>query len=542
MAGAESTLVTDFSALGLAEPLLRALNQEGYTNPTPIQEKVIPPGIAGRDIVGVAQTGTGKTAAFVLPLLHHIQTGKAFPKPKSCTALILAPTRELVSQIADSVSTYGRKAKPAMAVMVGGVKPGPQARAMAPGVDILVATPGRLLDHLDAGAITLSATQTIVLDEADQMMDLGFMPAIRRIMAALPKKRQTFLLSATMPKQIRKLADDFLKDPVEVAVTPQSKPVDRIAQRVIHTPKDDKKDHLIRELSAPEMDQAIVFTRTKHGADKVKKQLEAAGLKAVAIHGNKTQGQRTRALTEFKKGRCPILVATDVAARGLDIDGVSHVINYELPNVPESYVHRIGRTARAGRSGIAIAFCCGEERGYLRDIEKLMKMKVPAEGDLQEEVPPPVPGQNRGQNRNQNRGPKKSDRRPQAKANRGDGSKPQSVAPGRPKRPKQAEDQTEWAPQPRRNGAQKKRPQTKREDGPQASLKRRPKKKPFTSAGDETGPRGSGPRVQKPKGQKPQGKKPPYRKGQPSEGSKTGPKPARPRRHRPRTGTKPKAA
>lgn len=388
--------MTEFSDLGLAEPLLRAIDAEGYTTPTPIQAKVIPPALEGRDIVGIAQTGTGKTAAFVLPVLHRIQTGNAFPRPKSCTALILAPTRELVAQIADSVSAYGRKSPPALAMIVGGVKPGPQVRTMAPGVDVLVATPGRLIDHMNAGAITLANTKTIILDEADQMMDMGFMPAIRRIMRALPTERQTVLLSATMPKQIRALADDFLNDPTEVSVAPQSKPIDRIEQKIIHTPRAGKKDLLVEILASPEMDRGIVFTRTKHGANKVVAFLGIAGLKATAIHGNKTQGQRMRALHAFKSGETPILVATDVAARGIDIDDVSHVVNFELPNIPESYVHRIGRTARAGRSGIAISFCEGEERGYLRDIERLIKMQIPSEGVLQTEVDPPKPGQNRG--------------------------------------------------------------------------------------------------------------------------------------------------
>ncbi len=363
--------MTQFTELGLAEPVLKAITAEGYTTPTPIQAQAIPVLLKGQDVVGIAQTGTGKTAAFVLPLLSLLATKPSRPAPRTARVLILAPTRELAAQIADSVRAYGSHMRPSVAVVVGGVKPGAQIKAMSRGVDFLIATPGRLLDHMDTKAISLADTTAVVLDEADQMMDLGFMPAIRKVMAAVPMKRQTLLFSATMPKPIRALADDFLRDPVEIAVTPESRPVERIEQAVYMIKGNAKPAFLSELLSADDMDRAIVFTRTKHGADKVVKHLANDGLYAEAIHGNKSQNQRIRALDAFKSGKAPILVATDIAARGIDVDGVSHVINFDMPNISESYVHRIGRTARAGKTGIAISLVGNDERAYLRDIEKL---------------------------------------------------------------------------------------------------------------------------------------------------------------------------
>lgn len=370
-----------FSDLGLAETVLKAVEAEGYTNPTPIQEQVIPAMLAGRDILGTAQTGTGKTASFVLPLLHKLATGRERPPQKCCGTLILAPTRELAAQIAESVRVYGQFGHTKVAVVVGGVKPGPQIKAMARGVDILVATPGRLLDHMQGGAISLEQTKTVILDEADQMLDLGFMPAIRKIMARVPRERQTALLSATMPPAIRKLANDFLNNPAEVAVAPTSRPIEKIDQQVILVDRSAKRSTLINILGKPDVDRAIVFTRTKRGADKVQRALSDAGLSAAAIHGNKSQNQRTKALDGFKSGGVTILVATDIAARGIDVDSVSHVVNFELPNIPESYVHRIGRTARAGKSGIAISLCDGGEREFLRDIEKLVGYSIKSTGN-----------------------------------------------------------------------------------------------------------------------------------------------------------------
>jgi len=375
----KESFVTQFTDLGLADPILRALKSEGYETPTPIQAKLIPIVLKGRDVVGIAQTGTGKTAAFVLPLLNEINNTTARPEPRSCKALIVTPTRELAAQIAENITAYAKYMKVSSTVVVGGVKPNPQIRAMSRGVDILVATPGRLLDHVSTGAIRLDKTTTVVLDEADQMLDLGFMPAIRRIMSGVPRDRRTALLSATMPKQIRSLANDFLNDPAEVSVTPASKPVERIAQSVIFVPKHAKPNLLTNILKETAFERVIVFTRTKHGADKVARVLTKNDLPSEAIHGNKSQNQRKRALDSFKKGTTMILVATDIAARGIDVDGISHVINYDLPNVPESYVHRIGRTARAGSDGIAIAFCDREERPLLKDIEKLMRLSIPKE-------------------------------------------------------------------------------------------------------------------------------------------------------------------
>lgn len=367
--------MTKFTELGLSEPVLRAIKDEGYDTPTPIQAQAIGPLLEGSDIVGIAQTGTGKTAAFVLPLLSVL--GEMDPPMKrGCRILILAPTRELAAQILESVRSYGKHMHLTSTLVVGGVKPNKQIRDMAPGVDVLVATPGRLEDHMKEGIINLSRTDAVVLDEADQMMDMGFMPAIRRIMGRLPKERQTILFSATMPKPIRALANDFLEDPVEIAVTTAAKPVEAIDQNAYLIRGETKPDLLAQILKADDMDRAIVFTRTKRGADKVTRLLEKEGLSAVAIHGNKSQNQRVKALNMFKDGKATIMVATDIAARGIDIDDVSHVVNYELPNIADAYVHRIGRTARAGRAGVAVSLVGNDERAYLRDIETLMKMKI----------------------------------------------------------------------------------------------------------------------------------------------------------------------
>jgi ATP-dependent RNA helicase RhlE len=402
----ESHILKQFSELGLAEPILRAVSGEGYTNPTPIQAEVIPAMLAGHDLIGIAQTGTGKTAAFVLPLLNAILADKRRADAKSCKAVILVPTRELAKQVSDSIRTYGRNMRLSQAVVVGGVKPSPQIRALAPGVDIVIATPGRLEDHLRAGAIRLDRTTVAVLDEADQMLDLGFMPAIRRILGKLPAQRQTVLLSATMPTQIRALAREFIPSPVEIAVTPASRPIEKIDQSVRFVNAGAKRDMLVSILGEAKVERAIVFTRTKHGADKVCKFLENAGLRSAALHGNKSQGQRERALGLFRDGKVKVLVATDIAARGIDIDGISHVVNYELPNVPEAYVHRIGRTARAGAAGTAIAFCDASERGLLRDIERLtgQKLAVVGEDNLPAEEPKRSNNAQRpAQNRNRRR-------------------------------------------------------------------------------------------------------------------------------------------
>ncbi|MEZ5863563.1 MAG: DEAD/DEAH box helicase [Geminicoccaceae bacterium] len=364
--------MTQFADFGLAEPLLRALQSEGYTSPTPIQTKALAPVIEGRDLLGIAQTGTGKTAAFALPILHRLFVTDRKPlQPRSARTLVLAPTRELAAQIAASFETYGRHLRPVVTVVVGGVKHNPQVRALARGVDVLVATPGRLLDHLQGGTVRLDQTEIVVLDEADHMLDLGFLVPIRRILAKLPRRRQTLFFSATMPKDIGELARDMLTDPVEVSVAPVATTAERVDQSVYLVDAADKRSLLAELLAGPEFSRTLVFTRTKHGADKVARHLEAAGIPAAAIHGNKSQSQRERALAAFKSGRSRILVATDIAARGIDVDAVSHVVNFELPDVPEAYVHRIGRTARAGAEGIAISFCDADERRNLRDIERL---------------------------------------------------------------------------------------------------------------------------------------------------------------------------
>jgi ATP-dependent RNA helicase RhlE len=348
--------VTHFKDLGLARPLLSTLAAEGYETPTPIQVMAIPPVLAGRDLLGIAQTGSGKTAAFALPILHRLaETRRAAPR-RGCRVLVLSPTRELATQIAESFRTYGAGMGLSVAVVFGGVKYGPQIRALAGGVDILVATPGRLIDHLNEKVAELSGVETLVLDEADQMLDLGFLQPIRRIVSALPKTRQTLFFSATMPGEIAKLAADFLTNPAKAQATPTATPVERIDQSVIFV-EGARKSPLLAELCADaKVSRALVFTRTKRAADKVAKYLEGAGVEAASIHGDKTQGQRERALAAFKAGQVRVLVATDIAARGIDVDAVSHVVNYDLPFVPEAYVHRIGRTARAGAAGAPSAW------------------------------------------------------------------------------------------------------------------------------------------------------------------------------------------
>ena len=369
--------LTKFTELGLAEPILRALSSEGYESPTPIQAEFIPEMLAGRDLVGIAQTGTGKTAAFLLPILNGLAAAGGPVEPKCCRALILTPTRELAAQIEQAIRAYGRHVRFSVALVVGGSKPFPQIRALSRGVDIVVATPGRLVDHMESGAIKLNQTRTLVLDEADQMLDLGFLPAVRDISAKLNFNRQTVLTSATMPKQIRALIKDLLKDPKHISVAGQAQPIELIDQRAILCNRESKRSLLLDILSAQDMTRGIVFTRTKRGADRVHEHLIKYGLNAKAIHGDKSQGERTRALEGFRRGKVKILVATDVAARGIDVDDISHVVNYELPNVPEAYVHRIGRTARAGKSGVAISLVDSTEKHYLRDIEHLIGTTIP---------------------------------------------------------------------------------------------------------------------------------------------------------------------
>jgi ATP-dependent RNA helicase RhlE len=366
--------------LGLSKPLLDALAAKDYTKATPIQAKAIPTVLTGRDLLGIAQTGTGKTAAFMLPSLQRLAADRPqFLKPGHIRMLVLAPTRELASQIADSAKAYGRFMQLSVGVIFGGVPNGKSVRTVQRGLDVLVATPGRLLDLIDQRQLSLRELEILVLDEADQMLDLGFIHALKRIVALVPAKRQTLFFSATMPKAIKQLADQYLSNPAEVSVTPVASTVDRIEQRLTYVNQAEKTALLIDLLRSDAVERALVFSRTKHGADKIVRLLEAAGIPAGAIHGNKSQPQRERAIAAFKSGEMKVLIATDIAARGIDIPGVSHVVNYDLPDVPEQYVHRIGRTARAGADGIAIAFCSPEERGNLRDIERLTKQKLTAD-------------------------------------------------------------------------------------------------------------------------------------------------------------------
>jgi ATP-dependent RNA helicase RhlE len=365
-----------FRGLGLAASLLRALEAEDHASPTPIQARAIPPLLAGKDLLGIAKTGTGKTAAFLLPLLQALSSRQDGRTAKVARALILTPTRELAAQIGDRVAVYGRHVDIRHAVVFGGVGQGPQVARMARGVDILIATPGRLLDLVAQRHIRLDLVSHLVVDEADRMLDLGFVHDMRKIMALLPKRRQSMLFSATMPPEVARLAADLLNDPRRVEVELTGTTVEAVAQQVIFVEAAAKKDLLVKLLGSPDLEKVLVFTRTKHGADRVSRYLDGAGITARAIHGNKSQTARQRALDDFRSGRAPVLVATDVAARGIDVPMISHVINFDLPNVPEDYVHRIGRTGRAGQGGAAISFCDQSERAYLRDIERLIRRAI----------------------------------------------------------------------------------------------------------------------------------------------------------------------
>jgi ATP-dependent RNA helicase RhlE len=369
-------VVSSFDSLGLIDPLRRAVLGAGYQVPTPIQSQAIPHLLAGHDVLGCAQTGTGKTAAFALPILDRLARTKRAPEKRGPRALVLAPTRELALQIAESFQTYGRHLSLTTAVVFGGVGQGPQVEAFRRNTDVIVATPGRLIDLMGQGHARFDALETLVLDEADRMLDMGFIDPIRRIIAVLPRKRQTLMFSATMPTEILKLANSILVNPVQLSVAPVASTADGITQWVMHVDRSQKRALLSEVLRDPAMKRVLVFTRTKHGANRVAEQLDRSGVTAAAIHGNKSQAARQRALGAFKQGQVRVLVATDIAARGVDIDGITHVINFELSNEPESYVHRIGRTARAGASGIALSFCDAEERGSLRAIERLTRIPV----------------------------------------------------------------------------------------------------------------------------------------------------------------------
>lgn len=366
----ERSPLTDFPSLGLHKQVLKALDRLDYATPTPIQAQAIPDLLAGHDLLGIAQTGTGKTAAFALPTLHRLLEAPTPRRERATRVLVLAPTRELALQIADSFQTYARFTDFVVRSVFGGVKIGGQIRSLERGCDVLVATPGRLLDLSNQGAVDLGRVETLILDEADQMLDMGFIHDLKKIVAQVPRTRQTLLFSATMPDAIGDLAGRYLRDPVHVSVTPQSTTAERVRQGVLHMAASDKPRLLAALLEAGDLDRTLVFAKTKHGADRLVRGLMAKGVSAQAIHGNKSQTQRVKALAAFKEGRCNVLVATDIAARGIDIDGISHVVNYDMPTTAEQYVHRIGRTARAGREGQAVSFVGEDELYYLREVEK----------------------------------------------------------------------------------------------------------------------------------------------------------------------------
>ena len=554
--------MTSFFELGLTDDVNRAISESGYEKPTEIQSQLIPIIRDGNDAIGLSQTGSGKTAAFVLPLLDHLVRSKKRARRGSCSVLVLSPTRELSNQIADTVRGYGKYVNYAQAVIVGGVSYPPQVKALKRGVDIVIATPGRILDHIENDVISMDETTVIVLDEADQMLDFGFFPVIRKILATLPEKRQTILLSATMPKAIKDLTKEFMTKPVTVEATPESRPVETINQQIIYVEKPRKNMALLEIISQKDVERSIVFTRTKFGADRVQRFLNNYGIFAVSLHGNKSQGQRQRALGQFRSGEAEVLVATDIAGRGIDIDDVTHVINVDLPNIPESYVHRIGRTARAGRQGVAISFCSKAERGYLKDIERLIGNSLPKKEDQPGAVPvmpvsaEPVdmdaigwdedlPGRSRKSRGLKDRG-KKGDRNRPPRGKRkaegfGDGGFKDGDKPRRPK-PKRREDgeYESRSDRPKRDkfkgdkfkgdkfGGEKSfskkprpprrddAPRFDREDRPQRDDTDRPQKqksfgkkpfdkKPFKTSGDK--PKGSKPKSSKPKQGKPhQGK------------------------------------
>jgi ATP-dependent RNA helicase RhlE len=410
------TFSSTFAELGVAEPLLRALDAADYEIPTPIQAQAIPALLEGRDVMGLAQTGTGKTAAFALPILQRLAIKRGGAGPKGVRALILAPTRELALQIHESFATYGRFLSMKTAVVFGGVGQAKQVKALSDGVDILVATPGRLLDLFQQRKLRLDKVSILVLDEADRMLDMGFSRDVLKIVDETPLERQSLLFSATMPKAIKKLGEEILLDPILVEVAPETVAVERIEQHVFHVPSAVKRSLLVHLLNDPAMSRVIVFTRTKHGANRVSDHLARAGVPSQAIHGNKSQNARQKALADFKAGTTRILVATDIAARGIDVDDISHVVNFELPVDAESYVHRIGRTARAGRSGVAYSFCDAAEKGALKDIERLtrrpLQVAAPVQG-LQVDHKPerPAPSLERQPKAGRNRRNRRNDQR-----------------------------------------------------------------------------------------------------------------------------------
>jgi ATP-dependent RNA helicase RhlE len=407
-----------FTSLKLTDPILRSLKEEGYTEPTPIQSQAIPIALRGTDLLGCAQTGTGKTAAFAIPILENLATNTRGGQNRKIRSLIVTPTRELAIQIDESIQNYGRYTGLKSTVIFGGVNQKGQVKKLRNGVDILTATPGRLLDLMNQGFISLSDIEIFVLDEADRMLDMGFIHDVKKLIAALPRKRQTLFFSATMPPEIVKLSNSILHNPVKIEVTPESKTVETIRQGLYFVDKGNKKNLLIDVLQDDDIKSALVFTRTKHGANKVVKLLNGSNIQAEAIHGNKSQAARQKALGNFKDQRTRVLVATDIAARGIDVDELQYVINYEIPNIPETYVHRIGRTGRAGADGTAISFCDAQEKAYLRDIEKLIGKKIPVVDE--HEFPlvdhnPPVPEKQQSRKPNRNQRGRRKNERPKAR-------------------------------------------------------------------------------------------------------------------------------
>lgn len=485
-----------FGELNLIEPILRALSQEGYERPTPIQEQAIPAVLKHRDLLGCAQTGTGKTAAFTVPILQIMhQEPDAGRSTRQIRTLILTPTRELAIQIGESILSYGRHLKPRSLVIFGGVSQVPQVDALRKGVDILVATPGRLLDLMGQGYISLANIRWFVLDEADRMLDMGFIHDVKRIIAQLPTKRQTLFFSATMPSEIQSLASALLHDPVKVEVTPVSSTAETVSQTIYHVDKKNKPRLLLHLLGDASIQSLLVFSRTKHGANRIAKDLVKAGVSAEAIHGNKSQGARQQALQNFKNRKTRVLVATDIAARGIDIDDLSHVANFDLPNVPETYVHRIGRTGRAGASGKAFSFCDAEEREFLRDIQKLIGQRIPVVEDhpfplgtaAPEAAPEPSERRPSGQPRQEGRHPRHGNRpsgRPPRQESRdrqpGRGERQDSGTPrqpsGRPSQP-QPRSGNNGQPQDRNRPAQPGRPQPTQADGRQHGRREEPNRR-----------------------------------------------------------------
>ena len=510
-----------FADLGLAEPLLRALEAAKYTVPTPIQARTIPALLQGRDVLGIAQTGTGKTAAFALPVLQHLSASKERALPKSPRALVLAPTRELAVQIARSFDTYGRGLGLRLATVVGGLGYGRQIETLARGVDILVATPGRLLDLVERGNVKLGQVTFFVLDEADRMFDMGFVRDVRRIAASVNKSRQTLLFSATMPSDIARLANEILKNPEKVEIAPQGRTIEKIDQRVYFVNSATKRQLLSHLLSDASLERVIVFTRTKRGANRVAEALEDQGVRSEAIHGNKSQNARQKALDNFARGKARVLVATDLASRGIDVNGVTHVINFELPADAESYVHRIGRTARAGASGIALSFCDGSERGQLKSIERLTNQRIAVlSTPSNEDMPVPPPARPRAErderdderphhNRGGHRGPPR---------HRAFGDRPSGGERGR------GVGERAWSSGDYRNGPQGDRPQSDRPHGERPSGDRPHGDRPFRSRPHADRPHADRPPADRSHGDRSQGDRPhadrshgdrPYRGGRP---------------------------